>query len=372
MSPRLHESGNGSGAGTGQESNDEGRTMTRWGVERAARAANPALSCGEPTGVAALMPPHSQGAERRTGRRARRTGTRWGLRVLVVGGLAGAAWLLTGAAAHAADRQPAPTGPGLLGSVLHGAPEAGASEAGSAGAPIVGHVLQAAVQPLESERPAFRHHRSASILDVPVRVLTRPVDALGQESDATTALGGVGRVVREIAGPLRLTGGPADSPLGPVTAPFTRTLRPVTDMLPHAAMPAAGPVQRPVAAPVVDRPRVVSHGAVPATHPAAPAARVARTAVRPHLAVAPAAPVVAPETVRNSTPGGDGPAPLQGHPGAISGISTTGSGAPTEGGSAAFLPAAVAASSMAYHRLRIATDVEVPRHDAEAPTVSPD
>ena len=80
--------------------------MTGLGVERM-RTAFP-LPFVPPAGVSVLMPPHIQGAERRTERRARRI--RWGLRVLVVGGLAGAAWLLTGAAAHAADRTDGPTG----------------------------------------------------------------------------------------------------------------------------------------------------------------------------------------------------------------------------------------------------------------------
>src|SRR3954451_10927251 len=91
---------------------DEGRIMTGLGVERM-RTAFP-LPFVPPAGVSALMPPHIQGAERRTERRAGRT--RWGLRVLVVSGLAGAAWLLTGAAAQAADRTDGPTG-SLLGSV---------------------------------------------------------------------------------------------------------------------------------------------------------------------------------------------------------------------------------------------------------------
>jgi hypothetical protein len=129
---------------------------------------------------------------------------------------------------------------------------------------------------------------------------------------------------------------------------------------------------------VVDRPTTVSGDATelsPVTstvsaqrHQASPD-RGTRTAVHRHAVVTT---VADPETVRESTPGGDGPAPSQGHLGAISGISTSGSGAPTGGGSMAFLPAGVAASSTALHRLPIATDVEVRRHDAEAPTVSPD
>jgi hypothetical protein len=72
-------------------------------------------------------------------------------------------------------------------------------------------------------------------------------------------------------------------------------------------------------------------------------------------------------------PVGDGPAaPLQLHLGDVSGTPTTGSGTRTEGGSAAFLPAAIVSSAMACHPLPIVSDVEVRRHDAEAPTVSPD
>jgi hypothetical protein len=61
------------------------------------------------------------------------------------------------------------------------------------------------------------------------------------------------------------------------------------------------------------------------------------------------------------------------HLGDVSGTPTSSwSGSPTEGGSAAFLPAAIASSTMACQRLPIASDVEVRRIDAEAPTVSPD
>jgi hypothetical protein len=370
--------------------------MTGWGVERL-RTAFSASTWDMSAGVSALMPPHSQGAERRTERRARRTGSRWGLRALVIGGLAGAAWLLTGTAAHAADRDPAPDGPGLIGSALHG----------DIAQPTFGQVLQAAAQPLESDRTAHRQHR-ASVLDGPVQALTRPVTALTHQERAgsTAALGGVDRVVRELTGPLRLTGGPADSSLAPGTVPLAKILRPVTNILPQAAklphaansssaanlsqsaefphvapLPQAaewphatklsdgdGMAQRPaVSGNATELNPVTSTGTAMRRHVSPD--RVARTAVHRHTVLAT---VAEPETVRESTPGGDGPAPLQGHLGAISGISTGGSGAPPEGGSAAFLPAAVAAGSMALHRLPIATDVEVRRHDAEAPTVSPD
>jgi hypothetical protein len=127
-------------------------------------------------------------------------------------------------------------------------------------------------------------------------------------------------------------------------------------MQPHAAPPAT--VQHPVATPVPVRPAAARGNLV---------RRGARARADRHAAEA-----APPEMARESTPDGDGPAPAQGHLGGVSGLSASGSGVPTGGGSAALRPAAVAASSMATHRLLIATDVEVWRHDAEAPTVSPD
>ncbi|MDQ3831175.1 MAG: hypothetical protein M3361_18130, partial [Candidatus Tectomicrobia bacterium] len=59
-----------------------------WEVERTQRTASASVP---PVGASTLMPPHSQGAEPRTERCAERTGSRWGLRALVIGGLAGAA-----------------------------------------------------------------------------------------------------------------------------------------------------------------------------------------------------------------------------------------------------------------------------------------
>jgi len=104
----------------------------------------------------------------------------------------------------------------------------------------------------------------------------------------------------------------------------------------------------------------------PVHEPAVKQAAVSYAGEEPKQAVT----ASAPETVRPTTPGGDKPAPLQVHIGA-GGISTSASGPPTEGGSAAYLPATVAGDTVA-HRLPSATDVGVRRHDAEAPTVSPD
>ena len=345
--------------------------MMGQGVERMPRAAYP-LPSTPPTGAATPLPPHIQGAERQMERRARHTASRWALRVLVVGGLVGAAWLLTGAAAQAADRVGEPEG-SLLGPVVNG----------DAAAPVTG-LLMAAAQPLETV-PAHQHKHDvvADILEVPQRVLTRPVVTVrevvhghsGTIVDA--AAGGVDLVLREVVGPLRLTGGPAAT-----TQRFTA----VADTVTRHARPAAERPQQPAVAPVQ---------AAPLDVPVAPASRVRISkALRAPLAAlrggaafghvkadpAPSAhrhttalrAAAVPVTVREGTPGGDGPAPGQLHLGDVSGTPTSGSGTPTEGGSAAFLPAAIANSTMACQRLPIASDVEARRYDAEAPTVSPD
>jgi hypothetical protein len=360
--------------------------MTGSGVERR-RTAFPQPSM-PPAGVSALMPPHIQGAERRTERRGRRT--RWGLRVLVVGGLAGAAWLLTGAAAHAADRADGPTG-SLLGSVVGDGESSGVSG-----------LLTAAAQPLESVSPVHEHHVVAAVLDVPRRALTSPLtspvrkhgekDHDHARSPVDTALGAVDHVLGEVAGPIRLTGGPATTQqlLTSVTEPAGSGSLPVTDLPPDRAAtvwPEEEPVP-PVVRAALETPRVeavsdVVSSPIPAALPAPatthrvsePTRQVKAVSLpsahhRPHVASAADVPAAAAE----GNPGGDVPAaPLQLHLGDVSGTPATGgSGTPTEGGAPAFLPAAIADSTMASHLLPIGSDVEVSRHDAEAPTVSPD
>lgn len=267
--------------------------MTVGEVERGTRTAYPTTVA--PVGARMPMPPHSQGAERRTRR------TRWGLRALVVGGLAGAAWLLTGTAAQAADHDATPgflPGPSLISAVVDG----------DTTPPAVGKVRTVAARPLDRDRPAVERPVAS------VEVLTETLDDV--TTDAISTPGAVDRVVRETSGPLRLTGGPADSPLAPV--PATTGERPSARSVPH---PAA------VTATVQDE-------------------------------------------VRYDRPAGNGPAPLQVHLGA-GGISTAASGAPAEGGSAAYLPATVAGDPVT-HRSPAATDAGVRRHDAVAPTVPPD
>jgi hypothetical protein len=372
--------------------------MTGLGVERTPRTAYP-LPSVPPTGAHTLMPPHIQGAERRTERRAGRTGSRWSLRVLVVGGLAGAAWLLTGAAAQAADRTDGPSG-SLLGAVV----------GGGVTAPVTG-LLQAATQPLETVRPA--HHRHQVVTDVfelPHRVLTRPATVLDEVThghigtSVDAAVGDVDRVLGEVTGPLRLTGGPTG---------LQQRLTTVTTSVIDAAPPAAHQRSRhPVA---VEQPRDPAvtpvHAAVtpapavpvsPVSSTASPALAVAQPAKAPAVAQRAKAPAVAqranvpvrhrkaavraghrhraahaaitePEKFVAATPGGDGPAaPLRLHVWDVSGTPAGGPGTPTEGGSATFRPAAITSGTAAYRLLPIATEVEVRRHDAEAPTVSPD
>jgi hypothetical protein len=356
--------------------------MTGLGVGRTPRTPYqaPYMSSSD---ASAPLPPHSQEAERPTERPARRTGYgRWGLRVLVVGGLAGAAWLLTGATAQAADRADVPAG-SLLGSVSDGS--VGSIVGGSlldnslvddTTAPVHG-VLKAATQPLEAARPAAKHHIVDDVLDVPRRIIAHPAETIdrvvhgpsGTSVDA--AGGGVDQVLRKVAGPLRLTGGPAND---------QQRLTSVTD----AALPRPDSLTTPTALPTPD-----SQAILVREQPQAPAVSPVRTrlltpvhhekthSVRPptqdRMAAADAV-AGGPETVATeNNPGGDGPAaPLRLHLGDVSSTPTSGSGTRTEGGSAAFLPTAIASSTMACHPLPIASDVEVRRHDAEAPTASPD
>jgi hypothetical protein len=323
--------------------------MTGRMVERAAQAAYRSAPV-RPTGARSLMPPHSQGAERRTAHRAGHTGSRWGLRALVIGGLAGAAWLLTGAAAHAADRDPAvggiSLGTSLIGSVVHGDDHS---------IPVVDRVLKAAVKPLEPDH----HHRSSS------------------HTDADSAPSGIIGVVREPAAPLRPVGVAVDAP-EPVPDQVAEVQEPEP---PQAVTASVTRVNPPGPAPdrsVPDQLGQVVHrdDRVPAAE-LEPARRhpVGKTVTRQHkIAVDrhPAAVTTAEAETVSETPGGDGPAPLRVHLGAANGVPASGPGTAMDGGSAAFLPARVADSTVAYRRLPIATDVEVRRHDAEAPTVSPD
>ena len=344
--------------------------MTGLAVERLRRAASP--SSPSPAVVSTPLPPHIQGAERRR--------SRWGLRLLVVGGLADAAWLLTGAAAHAADRPGEPDG-SLLGAVV----------GGDAIMPVSG-LLTAAAQPLEAVPVRHQKHQVVSdILAVPQRVLARPAETLSEvahgptRTTVDTARGGVTAVLRQVAGPLRLTGGSAPAPhraLATVTDPVAVPEAPVAGLSEPSARPgvddnevADQPVVAPdQATPTASRPDnatpVPDGDAVRAVAAARRTTAASHRIAHRHRTARRAATERA--TAGEDAPGGDGSTAPQLHLGDVSGTPTSGSGTRTDGASAAFLPDAIADSTTACRPLPIATDDQVRRHDAEAPTVSPD
>ncbi|MEU8655974.1 hypothetical protein [Actinoplanes philippinensis] len=101
------------------------------------------------------------------------------LRALVVGGLAGVAWLLTGSAAQAADPGAGPSG-AALGSLSDEVATAAGCE------PAVGELLEAAVQPPEV---APEHHRR-SILTTPLVTLDETAGAPPRTASASPRTSG--------------------------------------------------------------------------------------------------------------------------------------------------------------------------------------
>jgi hypothetical protein len=283
--------------------------MTGWEVERGKRTARryPAITHGG----SPLMPSHSQGAERRPERRAGRTGSRWLLRALVVGGLAGVAWLLTGSAAQAADRGDGPSG-SLPGPVPQRA-ETGFE-------PTVGELLEAAVQPPESAPQGLRRHHVTSIPTTPEQHTAVPSP--------------------------HTSGGTADD-----------------RMLPVPAGTVAERVPEPPDDPVAHHTRAVRAGVMPVRK----ADVQPRSRVHRHLPAARPAPEAAPDV-----PGDDGSVPGRANLRAVSGIPAGGPGASPEAGPSAVLPARLTNGSVDDHRLPVVAGVETRRHDAEAPTISPD
>jgi hypothetical protein len=340
--------------------------MPGWRVERTPRTAS--RSAMDTRGGSPLMPPHSQGAERRTERRAGRTGSRWVLRALVIGGLAGAAWLLTGAAAQAAGPDPEPVTGSFFGTVLDDVVPATGNE------PMVGELLKAAVQPLESVPE--NHHRVLTLPADPDRVLSEPMQA---DDEA------LGEVLRTAPETLRTSSGDPDDqaqpeiegdaaesmaePAAPAPAtPAAVPTRTITELPGHAD--SAGPARLGEVRSVRKASGSTRAGRAQAgVTPARNAKAHSRSHVHRH---APAARPDAPEALREDVPGGDGPAPARTNLGAVSGIPAGGSGGSSEGGSSAVIPSGTANGSVACHRCPVAPDVDARRNDAEAPTVSPD
>ncbi|SNT02877.1 hypothetical protein SAMN06264365_1341, partial [Actinoplanes regularis] len=186
--------------------------MPGWRVERTTRAASGAVSCT--FGGSMLMPARSQGAERRLERRAGRAGSRWVLRSLVIGGLAGAAWLLTGAAAHAAGPELEPVNGSFLGTA-------------TGDEPVAGGLLKAAAQPLES-KPETHGQIATSILtgSTPVQTYDTAIDANPLDQDQ-------GR--RSVTAPPRASGGET----GDRAEAEGNAVAPVPAELPPPGTPAA-------------------------------------------------------------------------------------------------------------------------------------
>jgi hypothetical protein len=289
--------------------------MAGSGIERTSR---PAPS-GSPAGASELMPPHIQGAERRTGRRAR-----WSLRALVIGGLTGAAWLLTGATAHTADRDAEPV----------------ATPSGSVVTHEPGGTTVDIAPPRPTDGPADLQQQPATV----------PVSAARIPGPSTADPVGEHPVVRRPGDERPVDAlGVAGRPHGSAVTPVDVADRSIP--LVRASSPRAHQAFRVG--------RAIKHG------------KHSRAAHRRPAVASATADVPVPD--RRNTPGDDGPAsPLRPYLGESGGSAATGPATPMEGGCAAFLPAAIADSTMACHRLPIATDVEARRHDAEAPTVSPD
>ncbi|WP_436525046.1 hypothetical protein [Actinoplanes sp. HUAS TT8] len=364
--------------------------MTGWRVERTPRTASgsaPVTPGGSP-----LMPPQSQGAERRPERRAGRTGSRWVLRALVIGGLAGAAWLLTGAAANAAEPDTEPLPGSAFGIVLDDDVEPATTWFDSNREPVVSELLKAAVQPLESVPKAHQH-----VLTTLLEAADEPLEDLVVDDEPAIDAESPGNAPRSALAPLRSSSGYADDRERPAIGDETAdheaepaaqapaddaavTPSPVAELLEHpVATDAVGETAAPAAVSgtlaASSRTRASRVPAGDAVDGVAPARRIKAAHSRSHVhRHAPAARPVAPEAIRDDIPGGDGPAPARTNLGAVSGIpaSSSGSGANTENGSSAVLPGGIANGPVACHRCPVAPDVDARRHDAEAPTVSPD
>ncbi|BBH65476.1 hypothetical protein ACTI_21610 [Actinoplanes sp. OR16] len=346
--------------------------MTGWGVERGMRAACRSLSI--PRGGSPLMPSPSQEAERRPERRAGHIGSRWALRALVIGGLAGAAWLLTGTAAQAADHDGEPAG-----SLYESASHSVASVAGNE--PLVGELLKAAAQPLESESAPKLHRRVVkSILTTAERMLSGPVEVpdevIYDGSAFDTDL--LDEEPRRKSVPSRTSDGPADDRTRPEPAEDVADTvtepEPDTTASAVAVPPSAGSAVIPPAEPRAAL--SISAGAsIEASHAprAVPAAKRAKAESRNHVhRRVPAARPAPAETVRKERPVDDGHTPARMNLGTVSGIPASGPGASPEVGPAAVLPARIVNGAVEGHRFPFAADVEARRNDAVAPTVSPD
>jgi hypothetical protein len=370
------------------------------------------------------------GVERTERTATRPAHVRLGLRVLAVGGLAGAAWLLSAASAHAAEAtlpaEDAPTdlsvvslvaGPGRS-TVLSPLAETldttlGATDlvhVGRASTVVLPSATAASSVPVTSQ-PATRPDGDR---DSTARVAAgEPVGAkapaaqphaardragssdgslLGTVGGLTTPLG----ISGALAGPTGLLT-PLTRAVDPVVAPLDRVLRPVTDALLTAAQPVTAALDSVTRAafggdPAAQRAYDLIPGASPVPGAEArpvqtgPAAVLgARTVGFTEASTDPfsgdrryAGTELRSTGSPDERPGSGNlpdrhyPAPLRAYLGGGAGIPAGGLGSHAEGGAFAVVPSSVVQSTVAFHRLPVTTDVAVLRHVAEAPTVSPD
>ncbi|MFC3989860.1 hypothetical protein ACFOZ6_15435, partial [Actinoplanes siamensis] len=244
--------------------------MAGWRVERTPRATSgpvPSTRGGSP-----LAPPHHQGAGRRPERRAGRAGHRWVLRALVIGGLAGVAWLLTGAAAHAAGPEAEPVAGSLFGTTTDDAEPVAENE------PVVGELLKAAVQPLEpvpeihqrvltvlSEESALFAKRAPGTPDPavesPVSGTPAPVEGPVEDDESSIDAEPLGDALLTATAPLQAGGGDAAGQERPVAesdvtgpAALPRTPAPAPEIADPSGPPASRVQARQRAVPETDAP----------------------------------------------------------------------------------------------------------------------
>ncbi|MEU4557277.1 hypothetical protein AB0F72_02735 [Actinoplanes sp. NPDC023936] len=300
------------------------------------------------------------------------------MRALVIGGLAGAAWLLTGTAAHAADHDGEPTGSPKRSAPHRVAPVSGES--------TVRELLEAAVQPLESEYTPQCHRRVVtSILATAERVLSGPVELPAEVIYDGFAIDAYpfGAEPHRKTAPSRTSAGSADDrnrhrpavdAADPVAQPDTRqpdAELPPSDVTAPAVSPAAeqsaagSAHPAPTSASTSTKAARDTAGSKPARH----AKAQSRSSVHRRV---PAARPASPKMVREEAPVHDGPEPARMNLGTVSGIPASGSGSSPEVGPVAVLPPRVADGAVGHHRFPFATDVEARRNDAVAPDVFPD
>ncbi|MEV4621673.1 hypothetical protein AB0J74_23560 [Asanoa sp. NPDC049573] len=360
------------------------------------------------------------------------------VRTLVVGGLAGAAWLLSASAAQAAGAEPvadqgarsvlAPltgvletakpvlsTATGLLDGALPVTAEPTVERPVSTGrttaqrvisdpaAAVVapsttaqGSIVIAGAAPAAKPEPAAA--RTAVRLSIPDGTPSRSADRSGPHTSGPAGTPGpvapLG-VTRALAVPGALLTPVAQVAL-PVLAPVTAFLRPMTSMLRLFAAPlfrTAGAVTRTVTG-TLSGPRgrptpavtpvgfVGVHGRVSSRTPGTTAPGSASVAeprathtgtstIRQYVGLSERVASAASNRGNGDTPREPYPGPIRGE-GSASGTPASASGSPAGGGAFATVPSSVVGSMVAFQLLPKPADSAVPRHDAEAPTVSPD